>query len=109
MSIEPVRKEIVVAVSQEHAFRVFTDKMTTWWPPEHHIGKSPMKHAVLEPRVGGRWYEIGEDGAECNWGKVLVWSPPSRLVLAWQITATWQYDPSFLTEVEGNFDGEGPQ
>jgi uncharacterized protein YndB with AHSA1/START domain len=108
-TVEPVRKQIVVAVSQEQAFRVFTDKIERWWPMEHHIGKSPMKHAMLEPKVSGRWYEIGEDGSECNWGKVLVWNPPSRLVLAWQITAQWQYDANFITEVEVTFTPEGPK
>jgi hypothetical protein len=40
--------------------------------------------------------------------KVLVWNPPHKLVLAWQITAEWQYDPNFLTEVEANFIEKGP-
>jgi uncharacterized protein YndB with AHSA1/START domain len=104
--VEPVRKHIVVAAPRERAFRVFTDGLDRWWPREHHIGKAPMKSAVMEPRAGGRWYEIGEDGSECNWGKVLVWDPPGRLVLAWQITAQWQFDASFLTEVEVTFAAE---
>jgi hypothetical protein len=108
-TIDAVRKQIVVATTQEKAFRVFTDNLERWWPKEHHIGKSPLKHAVLEPRVGGRWYEVGDDGSECNWGKVLVWAPPSRLVLAWQITAQWQYDADFITEVEVTFTAEGPK
>ena len=104
-----VRKEIVVDVGAEHAFRVFTAGQTVWWPPEHHIGKSAMKEAVLEPRAGGRWYEIGEDGSECEWGKVLVWDPPRRLVLAWQIDGDWRFDPSFVTEVEVTFVAQSPK
>ena len=73
----------------------------------HHIGKQPARTAVIEPSVGGRWYEQGEDGSECEWGRVLVWEPPHRLVLAWQITADWQFDPSFITEVELRFIPEG--
>jgi hypothetical protein len=46
-------------------------------------------------------------GSECNWGKVLVWNPPAKLVLAWQINAEWQYDPSLVREVEVNFIEEG--
>lgn len=57
----------------------------------------------LEPHVGGRWYEIGADGRECPWGRVLLWEPPARVVLAWQITADWGYDPDLETEVEVRF------
>lgn len=109
MNVEPVRKQILVEASAEHAFRVFTEGMDRWWPRQHHIGKSPLKRAVLEARPGGRWYSICEDGTECNVGKVLTWDPPRRLVLAWQITANWEYDPSFTTEVEVSFRAEGPR
>jgi uncharacterized protein YndB with AHSA1/START domain len=47
----------------------------------------------MEPREGGRWYEVGVDGSECDWGRVLAWEPPTRVVLAWQIGTTWKYDP----------------
>lgn len=107
--IEPVRKQVVVEVAKERAFRVFTDGIDRWWPREHHIGKSPLARAVLEPREGGRWYSVCEDGSECEVGKVLVWDPPRKLVLAWQITAQWQYDASFSTEVHVSFTEEGPK
>ena len=61
----------------------------------------------MEPRAGGRWYERGEDGSECQWGRVLSWEPPARVVLAWQINAQWQYDPDFETEVEIKFIADG--
>jgi uncharacterized protein YndB with AHSA1/START domain len=105
--VEPVRKSIVVTTSPERAFRIFTEGIDRWWPREHHIGTSPLKRAILEPRPGGRWYSICEDGSECDTGKVLTWDPPRRLVLGWQITAQWKYDPSFLTEVEVSFTPEG--
>lgn len=108
MSIEPVRKRIIVNTSQERAFRVFTAGIDRWWPREHHIGKSPLRRAVLEERAGGRWYAVCEDGSECEVGKVLSWEPPHRLLLAWQITADWQHDPSFVTEVEVTFTALGP-
>jgi len=103
-----VRKELTINASQKQAFQAFTKELDRWWPRSHHIGKAEMKQAVLEMKEGGRWYEIGVDGSECNWGKVLVWNPPRKLVLAWQITAEWQYDPNFVTEVEANFIERGP-
>jgi hypothetical protein len=102
-----IEKQITVATSQQRAFRVFTDGIDRWWPREHHIGASPMKRLVLEGKPGGRWYAICEDGSECDTGRVLAWEPPGRVLLAWQITGEWRYDPSFSTEVEVKFIAEG--
>lgn len=104
-----VKKHVVVETNQQRAFRTFTDGIDRWWPREHHIGKSPLDRVVLEPRPGGRWYAVCQDGSEVDTGKVLVWEPPDRLVLAWQITAQWQYDPAFSTELEVRFVAEGPR
>jgi uncharacterized protein YndB with AHSA1/START domain len=104
--VESVRKQVVVEAPQERAFRVFTERLDAWWNRAHYIGKAEMQRAVLETRAGGRWYEIGVDGTECEWGKVLVFEPPRRLVLAWQINGKWQYDPEFVTEVEVIFTPE---
>jgi uncharacterized protein YndB with AHSA1/START domain len=107
--IAPVRKQVVVNASVDHAFRVFTDGIDRWWPRQHHIGATPMARAVIEPGVGGRWYAISQDGSEVDTGRVLVWEPPNRIVLAWQITADWKYDPDFVTEVEVTFTPDGPK
>jgi uncharacterized protein YciI len=102
-----VKKHIVVETSQHRAFRTFTDGIDRWWPREHHIGKSPLERMIVEPRTGGRWYSICKDGSEVNIGKVVAWAPPGLLVLAWQITADWQYDAAFSTEIEVSFIAEG--
>jgi len=103
----PVRKSITVPASPERAFEVFTARFGAWWPRSHHIGASALASAVIEPRAGGRWYEVGEDGAECDWGDVLAWEPPSRLLLAWRIGADWKHHPDLLTEVEVTFTAAG--
>jgi uncharacterized protein YndB with AHSA1/START domain len=106
-SVPPVRKQILVEAPQAHAFDVFTRGIDRWWPREHHIGQSPLARQVLESAPEGRWYAVCQDGSECEVGRVLVWDPPRRLVLAWQITGEWKYDPSFVTEVEVTFAAEG--
>ena len=103
-----VRKIVSVHAPQAVAWRVFTEKMGAWWPLAYYkIGKANAVDAVIEPRVGGRWYERGEDGSTCDWGRVLLWEPPSRLVLSWDITADWQYDPALQTEIEVRFIPQG--
>jgi uncharacterized protein YndB with AHSA1/START domain len=101
----PVRKRIVVKTSVTRAFKVFTEGFDTWWPRSHHIGNAPMKKGIIENRKGGRCYSEQIDGTECDWGRVLAWEPPYRLVFAWQITPRWQYEPdlSRASEVEITF------
>jgi hypothetical protein len=107
-AVESIRRQIVVPASRERAFEVFTSRMTTWWPSHHHIGSAPIQEIVVEPREGGRWYTRHEDGTETSTGYVAGWDPPERLVLAWQITADWRYDPSLVTTVEVRFVEESP-
>jgi uncharacterized protein YndB with AHSA1/START domain len=101
---------VTVGVPIEHAFGVFTGAIDTWWPRMYHIGQADMAEAILEPREGGRWYERGVDGSECDWGRVLAWEPPHRLVLTWQINGQWQYDPdpAHASEIELRFTADGP-
>jgi uncharacterized protein YndB with AHSA1/START domain len=105
-----VRRTITVAASQLRAFEVFTAQLGSWWPKEFHIGEADMADFVLEPKVGGRWYELGVDGKECDTGRVTAFEPPDRLTLAWHLNAHWQYDPdpAHASEVEVRFIAEGP-
>lgn len=103
----PVRRSVTVRATPERAFEIFTSRFSAWWPATHSIGASPLRSAVIEPQIGGRWYEIGQDGSECDWGRVLAFEPPGRLVLAWQIGADWKFDPNLLTEVEIRFTPVG--
>jgi uncharacterized protein YciI/uncharacterized protein YndB with AHSA1/START domain len=107
--VPPVTKEFTVKVSQARAFALFTEGIDRWWPREHHIGTSPMKQTFIEPKVGGRWYAVSQDGSECDVGRVLAWEPPGRLLLSWQITGNWAFDPNFVTEIEVRFSATGPK
>lgn len=105
-----VNKSILVDAPQAHAFAVFTEQQGSWWPlATHHIAKVAAATAVVEPRAGGRWFERGVDGSECEWGHVLVWEPPHRLVLGWELDAEWRHDPSLQSEVEVRFVAVGPR
>ena len=103
----PVRKTIFVNAPQDRAFDVFAKGIGRWWPKSHSISESGLDFSVIEPCQGGRWYERGTDGTECEIGKVLAWEPPARLLLAWQLDADWKFHPELITEVEVTFAPEG--
>jgi uncharacterized protein YndB with AHSA1/START domain len=103
-----VFRSVSVPLSQARAFELFTTRMTEFWPAEHSIGAAELAEVVLEPRSGGRWFERGVDGSECQWGRIKAWEPPRKVVLLWQIGADWRFDPEFETEVELTFTEEGP-
>ena len=103
-----VRKTLTVDAPQERAFAVFSEQIGSWWPLDgKSIGSATAETAILEPRAGGRWFERGEDGSECDWGRVIAYEPPARLVLNWQISADWLHDAEINTEVEIRFIAEG--
>ena len=104
-----VQRTVTVNVPRQRAFDVFTTGFNTWWPRAHHIAPGELDEAIIEPRAGGRWMERTKDGVECDWGKVLAWEPPARLVLSWHLDGDWQYDadPAHASEVEVRFISEG--
>lgn len=67
-----------------------------------------MKRNIIEGRVGGRCYSEQLDNTECDWGSILVWDPPRRFVIAWQVTPDWNYEPDLAksSEVEVRFTPE---
>jgi uncharacterized protein YndB with AHSA1/START domain len=105
--IAPVRKSIRVNASQARAFEVFTSGLSRWWPRDHHVGKTPPKAAIMETWLGGRWYELAEDGTETPVGKIIVWEPPQRLVMTWDINSQWKPDTTLSSEVEVKFIADG--
>ena len=104
-----VTRSIVVDAPLDTAFAVFTEDMASWWPPEHHIIEAPLASMVFEARAGGRVYDVGTDGSECQWARVLVYEPPARVVFSWDINLQWQIesDPAKASEVEVRFLSEG--
>jgi hypothetical protein len=108
ITIAPVRKSIRVKASQAHAFDTFTAGLDRWWPRKASIGNAAMKRVGMEPRLGGSWFEEGEDGSRVNVGKFLVWEPPRRFVVSWDLSCKWKSDGSVGSEVEVRFIADGP-
>jgi uncharacterized protein YndB with AHSA1/START domain len=106
-----IRTEIVVEAPVDRAFQVFVDEFDKIKPREHNLLPVDVAESIFEPRAGGRIYDRGVDGSECQLARVLVYEPPSRVVFTWDISPRWQLetDPSHASEVEVRFVPETPQ
>jgi DNA-binding transcriptional ArsR family regulator/uncharacterized protein YndB with AHSA1/START domain len=104
-----VAKTVLVNAPIAVAFDVFVEQ--GWWPvATHHLAEPPGREAVLEPFVGGRWFERAADGTETDWGTVLAWQPPYRLLLTFQVSSAWKYepDPDLGSQIEVTFTPQDP-
>jgi len=85
--IEPVVKTIEVGCTAAHAFAVFVDKTTLWWPKDKHsvsAGKGEVATDVkIDAQLGGAVYEIAPSGERLEWGKVTRFEPGVALALTW--------------------------
>jgi len=106
-----VRIEVVVDVPIERAFAVFTEDFDSIKPREHNMLAVEIAETVFERREGGRIYDRGVDGSECQWARVLVYEPPNRVVFSWDISPQWQIetDREKTSEVEVRFISETPE
>jgi len=105
-----IRHQVTVDAPIERAFRVFTEDFGSFKPREHNMLAVDIAETVFEPREGGRLFDRGVDGSECQWARVLAYEPPDRVVISWDISPQWQIEtgPEKTSEVEVRFIPEGP-
>ncbi len=70
-TVAPIVRELTVRCAPERAWETFTERMHVWWPLEEHSiagseGLGAPGRVVVEPRVGGRVYEVRADGGEAT-------------------------------------------
>lgn len=103
--MEPLVFEFDVACTIRHAFAVWTAETSRWWPADHTFSGERGLVVEFEPRVGGRIFERTTDRVEFDWGEIVVWEPPVRLVYVWHLGS----DRSEATEVEITFASSGAE
>jgi uncharacterized protein YndB with AHSA1/START domain len=91
--------EVVVPVSVERAFTLFTRDVHRWWRRGERYGGTDVVAHRFEPRLGGRFLEVLADG-EHALGVITAWEPPQRLVFTWR-QGNWT--PDEVTHVEVRF------
>jgi uncharacterized protein YndB with AHSA1/START domain len=106
-----IRTEVVVDAAQDRAFKLFTEQFDKIKPREHNMLGVDIAESVFEPRAGGRVYDRGIDGSECQWARVLAYEPPSRIVFTWDISPHWQLETDLAraSEVEIRFIAESEE
>lgn len=95
----PLVVEFNVAASCEHAFDMWSNRASLWWPRSHTVTRADDLEIVFETHPGGRIYERAADGTEHDWGEVTVWEPPHRVAYVWHLF----FDPAEATEVDVTF------
>jgi uncharacterized protein YndB with AHSA1/START domain len=110
LSLAPVIAAAVVPLAPAAAFRFFAEEFHAWWPRDYTWARDTLQWIGLEPRVGGRCYELGPHDFHVDWGRVLQWEPGQRLVLAWQVSFRREPEPNpaKASEVEIRFAEQGP-
>jgi uncharacterized protein YndB with AHSA1/START domain len=103
VTLDPLEFEVAVACPPDRAFELWAVDTTLWWPKGHSVSADPGLTVTFEPRAGGRIYERTPAGDEHEWGEVLAWEPPARLVYLWHL----RFDRTDATEVEVTFTPSG--
>ena len=101
--MNPLTLRLTVACPPARAFELWASETSRWWPHGHSVSGEAGLSVVFEPRPGGRIFERTPGGEEHEWGEVLAWEPPRRLVYLWHL----RFDRADATEVEITFADEG--
>src|SRR5258705_4260585 len=104
---DALTRELFVRVPPERAFTALVN-LGGWWPREYTWSQNVLHYIGIEPRLGGACFERGPHNFECDWGRVLVWEPPGRIVFSWQIAFDRTPEPNSdkASEVEVRFTEE---
>ena len=97
--MEPLIVEFTVAKPVDHAFDMWVNRPSMWWPKSHTVHKTEDLAIVFEGRPGGRIYERTGDGIESDWGEIRAWEPPYRVAYSWHLF----FDPAEATLVDVTF------
>lgn len=101
---EPIRQALMVEADQERTFHTFARRLGAWWPMETRpaaAGKGP--DVRVEECVGGRIYEMRDDGSEYECGHITAWHPYSSFSFTWDAMPGPEH-----TAIELHFQRLGP-
>lgn len=87
--LDPVVKTIDVPCSQEMAFNVFVDDLSSWWPMDKNsvsaMAGEVAQSVSVEPKVGGKVVETAHDGEKHHWATITTYNPHDEFSMDWHI------------------------
>jgi uncharacterized protein YndB with AHSA1/START domain len=92
--IPSIRVTVEIGLPAQRAFALFTQHFALWWPRQYSWSQEVLEDIGVELKEGGLCFERGPHGFRCDWGRVLHWEPPHRLVLAWHISPRREPQPN---------------
>jgi len=105
---DKVRVETFVRVTIADAFEVFTLEIDQWWRrgPAYRVGGKQPGTLHLEPKLGGRLFEVYGEAKLHEIGAITIWDPPAHFAFTWRGI---NFAPAEVTTVEVWFvaSGEG--
>ena len=102
VATDTIHKTVLVDFAPADAYDLFTARIASWWPVRtHSYGGEKVNDVVFEGEVGGRVYEVTDEGQQ-EWARVRELEPPHRFLLEWLIGSACG------SEVEVTFAPEGP-
>jgi uncharacterized protein YndB with AHSA1/START domain len=75
-----IQVDVELAADPEKIYDALTKEIAAWWGPPYSCVERPLD-LILEGTIGGRFYEIGEDGDAYLWGVVTAKKPNQLLEL----------------------------
>jgi Activator of Hsp90 ATPase homolog 1-like protein len=96
-----ITKSVLLPIVPAAAFRLFTEQISDWWPPDRLHTDDPA--SSLHLHVNGRFFVRASDGREVELGRVVEWLAPQRIVLDFYIAT----GPAHPTRAEISFVPEG--
>ena len=79
-----VESSITVNAAPERVWKAWVEEMNRWWTKPYYNDHALVTGLVMEPRLGGRYFEQwGAEGEGYLIGTIIEWLPPQRLGYTW--------------------------
>jgi uncharacterized protein YndB with AHSA1/START domain len=73
--------EVPIEASSATVWQSLFEEIDAWWHPDFYMAGEPH-HIAFEPKLGGRLYELTEQGSGLTWYQVIAIEPGKSVTLA---------------------------